>query len=166
MADRIVNVLFLCQRNSARSQMAEAILARDGLGRFKAYSAGSKPAEAINPFAADVLKLQNHPLASLKPKSWDVFMADDAPRMDFVFTVCDIMAALPPRSWPGEPITAHWGIPDPVDVDGPEAYRRAAFADCYRMVNNRVSVFINLPLASLDKLSLEKKLGEIGAAAG
>ena len=160
----IKNVLFLCTGNSARSILAEAIMNREGLGRFRAYSAGSQPAGQVNPFAIDLLKRMNHPVDGLRSKSWDEFGAPDAPQMHFVFTVCDSAAAEECPFWPGQPMTAHWGLPDPAAVQGSDAQKALAFADTYRMLSNRIGIFVNLPLSRLDKLSLQKKLDEIGKA--
>lgn len=162
MADPNYNVLFLCTGNSARSILGEAILNKAGKGRFAAFSAGSRPAGAIHPFAEDLLRQLDHPLTGLRSKSWDAFATPDAPRLDFVFTVCDDAAAEACPVWPGQPMSAHWGIPDPVSATGTEAERRLAFADAYRMLNNRISAFINLPIASLDRLSLKNRLDAIG----
>jgi arsenate reductase len=162
--DRPYNVLFLCTGNSARSIIAEAILAREGKGHFRAYSAGSHPKGEVHPYAQDLLAKLNYPVKDLRSKSWDEFAKPGAPQLDFVFTVCDNAANEVCPIWPGQPMTAHWGVPDPAIVEGSEAVRRAAFADTYRMLNNRISIFVSLPLASLDRLSLQKKLGEIGKA--
>jgi arsenate reductase len=159
---KVYNVLFLCTANSARSILAEAILARLGTGRFRAFSAGSQPRGTVNPVAIDVLKSLNHPVDGLRSKSWDEFAAPDAPRMDFVFTVCDNAAGEVCPVWPGQPMTAHWGIPDPAAVVGSDAVVHAAFYDAYRMLSNRISVFCALPLASIDRLSLQRRLREIG----
>jgi protein-tyrosine-phosphatase len=160
--DDVKNVLFLCTGNSARSIIAESILNREGQGRFKAYSAGSNPAGQVHPYAHDLLKNNNHPVADLRSKNWDEFAVDGAPKMDFVFTVCDNAAAETCPVWPGQPISAHWGVPDPAAVEGNEAEKRLAFAETYRFMTNRVSIFVNLPLSSLDKLSLQTRLDEIG----
>ena len=158
----IFNVLFLCTGNSARSILAEAILTREGKGKFNAYSAGSQPKGAVHPYALDLLKKMNHPTAQLQSKSWDEFAQLGAPELDFVFTVCDSAAAEVCPIWPGQPMTAHWGIPDPAAAEGSEVEKRLAFADAYRAMNNRISIFVNLPIQSLDKLSLQKRLAEIG----
>ena len=159
---QIFNVLFLCTGNSARSLLAEAILNREGRGKFVAYSAGSQPKGAAHPFAIDLLKKLNHPTEHLRSKSWDEFAVPGAPELDFVFTVCDNAASEVCPVWPGQPMTAHWGIPDPAAAEGSEAERRLAFADAYRQLNNRISIFTSLPIASLDRLSLQKRLQEIG----
>ncbi|HVZ00760.1 MAG TPA: arsenate reductase ArsC [Dongiaceae bacterium] len=156
------NVLFLCTGNSARSILAEAILDREGKGKFVAYSAGSHPKGEIHPFALDLLKKMNYPIGKFRSKSWDEFAQPGAPEMDFVFTVCDNAANEVCPIWPGQPMTAHWGVPDPAAAEGSEAERRLAFADAYRQLNNRISIFTSLPIQSLDKLSLQKRLDEIG----
>ena len=156
------NVLFLCTGNSARSIMAEAILRREGRGRFQAFSAGSRPRGEIHPFTLQLLERLNHDVSGFYSKSWDEFAAPEAPGMDFVFTVCDRAAAEECPYWPGQPMSAHWGMPDPLMATGNETERRLAFSEAYRMLWNRISIFINLPLASLDRLSLQKRLDEIG----
>jgi protein-tyrosine-phosphatase len=161
-SDKVFSVLFLCTGNSARSILAECILNRDGAGRFRAFSAGSQPKGTVHPYAIDLLRKENHPVDRLRSKSWDEFARPGAPPLDFVFTVCDHAASEVCPVWPGQPMTAHWGIPDPAAVEGPEAVKRAAFADALRMLTNRISVFINLPLRSLDRLALQKRLDAIG----
>ena len=165
MTQRTYNVLFLCTGNSARSILAEAILAREGQGRFASYSAGSQPKGAVHPYALDLLRAFNHPIAQFRSKSWDEFAQPGAPALDFVFTVCDNAAAEVCPIWPGQPMTAHWGIPDPAAARGTEAEKRAAFADAYRMLLNRISVFVDLPIASLDRLTLQRHLRAIGEGA-
>jgi arsenate reductase len=162
MTDHVYNVLFLCTGNSARSILAECILNREGKGRFRAFSAGSHPKGQVHPFAIELLKKLNHPTAGLRSKSWDEFAAPDAPHLDFVFTVCDNAANEVCPIWPGQPMTAHWGVPDPAAAEGTEAERHLAFADTYRMLLNRISIFTSLPMRSLDRLSLQKRLDEIG----
>ena len=162
MTERIYNVLILCTGNSARSILAECILDREGKGRFKAFSAGSHPKGHVHPFALDLLKKMNYPTAGLRSKSWEEFARGDAPPLDFVFTVCDNAANEVCPVWPGQPMTAHWGVPDPAAAEGTEAERHLAFADAYRMLNNRISIFVSLPLRSLDRLSLQRRLDEIG----
>ena len=162
MTENIFNVLFLCTGNSARSILAESILRKEGRGRFRAYSAGSHPKGAINPFALKVLASLEYPTDDLRSKSWDEFAAPGAPIMDFVFTVCDDAANEPCPYWPGQPMTAHWGLPDPAAAVGTEAEIGLAFADTYRMLNNRISIFVSLPLSKLNKLSLQKQLDAIG----
>jgi len=156
------NVLFLCTGNSARSLFAEAILNRIGVGKFRAYSAGSLPRNGPHPYTLDLLKRLNHDVSGIRSKNWDEFALPEAPKMDFVFTVCDDAAGEVCPVWPGQPMTAHWGVPDPVAADGNEAERRLAFSEAYRMLSNRISIFVNLPMASLDKLSLQARLDEIG----
>ena len=163
MSDKPKNVLFLCTGNSARSILAEAILNREGQGRFKAFSAGSKPNGEVHPYALALLKKMNHDVSGLRSKSWDEFAGPDAPEMDFVFTVCDNAAGETCPFWPGQPMTAHWGVPDPAAVEGTEAEKHFAFADTYRMMSNRISIFVNLPMASLDRMALQKRLDTIGA---
>ncbi|HHZ07273.1 MAG TPA: arsenate reductase ArsC [Rhizobiales bacterium] len=162
MNDKVFNVLFLCTGNSARSILAEAILNRVGAGRFRAYSAGSHPKGEVHPFALQLLKQLNHDTSFARSKSWDEFAAPGAPEMNFVFTVCDNAAAEACPVWPGQPMTAHWGVPDPAAVEGTDAEKHLAFADAYRMLNNRISIFVSLPISSLDRLALQKRLDEIG----
>ena len=156
-------MLFLCTGNSARSIMAEAILDREGAGRFRAHSAGSCPAGEVHPRAVELLERLDHPIAGLYSKSWDELAASGAPELDFVFTVCDNAAGEACPVWPGQPMTAHWGVPDPAAAAGAEAEVAAAFADAYRRLNDRIGVFVNLPFASLDRLALKERLDEIGA---
>jgi arsenate reductase len=160
-----LNVLFLCTGNSARSILAESILNREGMGRFRAYSAGSIPTGKVNPHALNLLKRLNYDVSGLRSKSWEEFAKDGAPQLDFVFTVCDNAANEVCPIWPGQPMTAHWGVPDPAAVEGTEAERAFAFDDTYRMLNQRISIFVNLPLQSLSKLSLQKQLDQIGQTA-
>jgi protein-tyrosine-phosphatase len=155
-------VLFLCTGNSARSVMAESILNRLGAGKFRAYSAGSQPAGKVNPTAINLLRKTNYDVSQLRSKSWDEFAVPGAPKLDFVFTVCDDAANEVCPIWPGQPMTAHWGLPDPVKAQGTEAERNLAFADTMRMLIQRISIFVNLPLDKLSKLSLQKQLEEIG----
>ena len=166
MAEQIFNVLFLCTGNSARSILAESILRKEGRGRFRAYSAGSHPKAAVNPFALKVLASLEYPTEGLRSKSWDEFAAPGAPIMDFVFTVCDTAAAEACPMWPGQPMTAHWGIEDPAAVTGTDIQKEAAFVLAARYLRNRITIFASLPLKSLDKLSLNAKLREIGALDG
>ncbi len=156
------NVLFLCRGNSARSILAEAILSRHGAGKFKAFSAGSQPAGQVHPYAVALLDHQNYPVSELRSKDWSEFAQPNAPKMDFVFTVCDQTANEVCPIWPGQPMTAHWGIPDPAAFDGTEVEKRAVFAQTMRYLTNRISLFVNLPVRSLDKLALQKRLDEIG----
>ena len=162
MPERVYNVLFLCTGNSARSILAECILNREGKGRFKALSAGSHPKGQVHPLALHLLKKMSYPTAGLRSKSWEDFARADAPHLDFVFTVCDNAANEPCPVWPGQPMTAHWGVPDPAAADGSEAERHLAFADAYRLLDNRIRIFASLPIRSLDRLSLQKRLEEIG----
>ena len=157
-----LNVLFLCTGNSARSVLAECILNRLGAGKFRAFSAGSHPAGKINPLALNLLRKTNYDVSGLRSKSWDEFAAPGAPKLDFVFTVCDDAAAETCPIWPGQPMSAHWGLPDPVKAQGSEAERTLAFADTMRMLTQRIGVFVSLPLDKLSKLSLQKQLDEIG----
>lgn len=163
-SDTLYNVLFLCTGNSARSVLAESILNRLGAGRFRAFSAGSHPTGRVNPHAVALLKRLNYPTDGLRSKSWDEFAAPGTLALDFVFTVCDNAAGEVCPIWPGQPMTAHWGIPDPAATTGSEAEIAAAFADAYRMLERRIDIFTNLPLASLDRLALQKRLDAIGGA--
>ena len=162
MSERIYNVLFLCTGNSARSILAEAIINREGAGRFRGFSAGSRPKGEVHPFALALLRRLNHDIAFARSKSWEEFAAPGAPRMDFVFTVCDQAAAEECPYWPGQPMTGHWGLPDPAAAEGNEAERRLAFADTYRMLRNRISTFVNLPLAAIGQLALRERIDDIG----
>lgn len=165
MAADVYNVLFLCTGNSARSILAEAILNREGTGRFKAYSAGSHPKGEVHPYTLELLDHLNYDTSFARSKDWAEFAADGVPVMDFVFTVCDQAAAEQCPVWPGQPMTAHWGVPDPATAEGNEAEKRLAFSEAYRMLNNRISVFTSLPIASLDSLALQRQLDEIGRKA-
>ena len=162
MSGDVRNVLFLCTHNSARSVIAEALINRLGMGRFQGFSAGSMPRGEVHPYALELLAKLNHPIDDLRSKSWSEFATPDSPKMDFVFTVCDNAANETCPVWPGQPMTAHWGVPDPSAAEGTEAEKRFAFADTYRMLSQRIDIFVNLPLASLDKLSLQKHLDDIG----
>ena len=166
MTDRIYNVLFLCTGNTARSILAESIMRRDGQGRFRSFSAGSQPKGQVNPFALKVLASANYPTDGMRSKSWEEFAAPDAPVMDFVFTVCDNAAGESCPVWPGQPMTAHWGIEDPASLEGTDIQKEAAFVAAFRYLKNRIGVFANLPLRSIDKLSLGTKLREIGRLDG
>ena len=162
MTDKPLNVLFLCTHNSARSIVAECIMNRLGMGRFKGYSAGSQPSGRVHPYALDLLRQLNYDTTRLRSKSWEEFTAPEAPHLDFVFTVCDDAANEVCPVWPGQPVNAHWGVPDPSAAQGTETERRLAFADTHRMMYQRISIFTSLPLASLDRLSLQKRLADIG----
>ena len=144
--------------------MAEAILNRAGQGNFRAYSAGSQPKGQVHPYAADLLRKLHHDVTGLRSKSWKEFSGPSAPKLDFVFTVCDNAAKESCPVWPGQPLTAHWGVPDPAEATGTEAEIRFAFADTLRMLTNRINIFISLPLQSLDQLTLQRKLDAIGMA--
>ena len=166
MTDRVFNVLFLCTGNSARSILAEAILNHTGRGRFHAYSAGSHPAGRVNPLAIDLLQKQGLPVASLRSKSWDEFSLGGTtpglPNFDFVFTVCDNAAGEVCPVWPGQPMTAHWGIADPATVEGSDEARRRAFSLAFSQLNRRISLFVNLPLVKLEGVALKRELDDIG----
>ncbi len=167
--DRTFNVLFLCTGNSARSIIAEALLNRWGNGKFHAYSAGSFPKGEVNPLAIELLESMKLPTENLRSKSWDEFAKPDAPKMDFVFTVCDQAAGEACPIWPGSPTTAHWGIPDPVAVEGTEEQRMAAFRDTVRRLDARIKLFIALPFDKLDRLAIKReaeKIGRIGKTSG
>jgi len=155
-------VLFLCTGNSARSIMAEAVLNFYGMGRFRAYSAGSHPAGAVNPLTLDTLKIAKISTVGLRSKSWDEFVAPAAPKLDFVFTVCDNAAGEACPVWPGQPMTAHWGFPDPAAFKGSDAEKRAFFQEIFRQIRTRIELFISLPMTSLDRLSLQRKLDAMG----
>jgi arsenate reductase len=162
MTGRTFNVLFLCTGNSARSIMAEALLNRLGAGRFNAFSAGSHPKGAINPFTLKVLASFGFPTEGYRSKSWDEFAAPGAPRLDFAFTVCDSAANEVCPVWPGQPMTAHWGIEDPASVEGTAIEKERAFVTAFKYLRNRISIFVSLPIASLERMALERKLREIG----
>lgn len=166
MADRIYNVLFLCTGNSARSIIAEAILNRLGAGQFRAYSAGSQPKGQVNPHATSLLRSLGYDTSGYRSKSWDEFAGTGEPQFDFVFTVCDNAAAEACPVWPGQPMTAHWGIADPAEARGTQAEVALAFKEAYRLLNQRISIFTALPMRSLDKLTLQHKLREIGHMEG
>ena len=165
-ATRIYNVLFLCTGNSSRSIMAEAILNRDGAGKFRGYSAGSHPTGTVNPLTLKVLGSYGYSTEGLASKSWDVFTSPEAPVMDFVFTVCDSAAGEVAPVWPGQPVTAHWGIENPTRGTGSDLEREAAFVAAFRYLRNRITVFSALPLASLDRLNLGARLRDIGQLEG
>jgi arsenate reductase (thioredoxin) len=164
--EHVFNVLFLCTGNTARSILAEAILNKDGRGRFRGYSAGSQPKGTINPVALHLLQRLEYPTDGLRSKSWQEFAKPGAPVMDFVFTVCDNAAGEACPVWPGRPMTAHWGIEDPAAVEGSDAEKEAAFIEAHRLLKNRIDAFINLPLRSIDALILGPKLRAIGGMAG
>jgi arsenate reductase len=162
LQDKTYNVLVLCTGNSARSILGEALFNALGKGRFKAYSAGSKPAGQVNPFALELLQQRGQSIAGLRSKSWDEFAAPGAPQFDFIFTVCDNAAGETCPVWPGKPATAHWGIPDPAGVEGSDEDKRAAFRKAYEQLARRIQLFMSLPIQKLDKLTLKQKLAEIG----
>jgi arsenate reductase (thioredoxin) len=166
MSDRSYNVLFLCTGNSARSIMAEGILRKEGAGRFNAYSAGSHAKGAVNPLAIKVLEEFNYPTDGYRSKPWDEFATPGAPEMDFVFTVCDSAAGEECPVWPGQPMTAHWGIEDPAAVEGTPVQKEAAFVTAFKYLRNRITVFTALPLKSISKMTLSAKLHQIGQMEG
>lgn len=159
---KIDNILVLCTGNSARSIMAEALFNTLGAGRCKAYSAGSHPTGSVNPLAIEQIRELGYPVAGLRSKSWDEFARPDSPRMDFIVTVCDNAAGEVCPLWPGEPVTAHWGFPDPAAVAGGEEEKRAAFALTLRQIRNRVQLFLSLPLETLDRMAIKSSLQAIG----
>ena len=160
--ERPYNVLVLCTGNSARSILAEALFNTLGAGRFKAYSAGSHPTGRVNPFAVEQVKALGYPVDGLRSKSWDEFARADSPRMDFIVTVCDNAAGEVCPLWPGQPVTAHWGFPDPAAVTGSDEEKRAAFALTLRQIRNRVQLFLSLPLETLDRMAIESRMRSIG----
>ncbi|KAA6474639.1 arsenate reductase ArsC [Agrobacterium sp. ICMP 7243] len=165
-ADHVYNVLFLCTGNSARSILAESILEAEGNGRFRAFSAGSHPKGEVHPWALKTLDALGYRSSGFSSKSWDVFAKAGAPQMDFIFTVCDNAAGEACPVWLGHPATAHWGIEDPAAVEGSDVDKGRAFAQAAKYLKNRISLFVNLPLATIDKLALETKLHEIGRIEG
>lgn len=165
MRDRPYNVLFLCTGNSARSIMAEALLNRLGAGRFRAYSAGSFPTGRVNPHTHPILESLGFDPADFRSKSWDEFASPEAPPLDFIFTVCDSAAGEMCPIWPGKPITAHWGVPDPAAVTGTDAQIALAFSETARLLRNRIDLLVELPVEKLDHLTLQARLKEIGQAA-
>ena len=165
MAARVYNVLFLCTGNSARSIIAESILNSTGAGRFKAFSAGSQPTGKVNPLALELLRSSRMPTEGLASKAWDTFAQPGAPKLDFVITVCDNAAGEVCPIWPGQPMTAHWGVPDPAAVTGSDEVKRKAFSEASHVLLNRIRIFASLPFAKLDRLSLQKKLDDIGSPA-
>jgi arsenate reductase len=164
--NRVFNVLFLCTGNTARSILAESILRQVGAGHFNAFSAGSHPKGAVNPFTLETLEAHGIPTEGLRSKNWDEFATPGAPQMDFVFTVCDNAAGEACPVWPGQPMTAHWGIEDPAAVEGTNIDKERAFNDAFRFLRNRILAFTALPLESLDNLSLTARLREIGESEG
>jgi protein-tyrosine-phosphatase len=166
MANQVRNVLFLCTGNSARSVMAEVLLRHWGAGRFGGFSAGSHPTGKLHPHTVELLRQLKLPTDGLRSKSWDEFAQPGAPVMDFVFTVCDQAAGEACPVWPGQPITAHWGFPDPAAFVGSEAEKRAVFADVFRQIENRIKIFTALPLEKLDRLAIQRQVRELGAKLG
>lgn len=162
MPDRIYSALFLCTGNSARSVMAEAIMNKLGRGKFRAYSAGSQPKGQVNPHTLQLLKSLGYDVSGFRSKSWAEFARPGAPALDFVFTVCDNAAGEACPVWPGQPMTAHWGVPDPAEATGTDAEIALAFSEAYRLLHQRIGLFLSLPIASIDRLSLQAKLKEIG----
>jgi arsenate reductase len=162
MSDKIYNVLFLCTGNSARSIMAEALVSTMGKGRFRGFSAGSKPGGRVNPFAVEQVQKTGYPAEALRSKSWDEFAGPDAPQMDFIITVCDNAAGETCPYWPGHPATAHWGFEDPAAVEGSDEEKRAAFEKIFRQIAARMHTFVNLPIATLDKHAIQREIKQIG----
>ena len=162
MAEPVYNVLFLCTGNSARSILAESLLNNLGKGRFRAFSAGSHPAGQVNPFALELLEKNNFPTGELRSKPWDEFAQADAPHLDFVITVCDKAAGEVCPVWPGQPISAHWGIPDPVAAEGSDEQKRHAFVDAMNQMQRRICMFVSLPFATLDRIKLQQAVQLIG----
>ena len=165
MTEPVYNVLFLCTGNSARSILAEGLLTNLGKGRFRAFSAGSHPAGQVNPFALELLEKNHFDTSAMRSKSWDEFAQPDAPHLDFVITVCDNAAGEVCPVWPGQPMTAHWGIPDPAAVAGTDEAKRRAFVDAMNQLQRRICMFVSLPFATLDKMKLEQAVREIGKTA-
>ncbi len=166
MTERIYNVLFLCTGNSARSILAESILQKDGAGRFRAFSAGSQPKGAVNPFALKVLRAMDYPADGFRSKPWDEFALPGSPRMDFVFTVCDSAAGEVCPVWPGQPMTAHWGVEDPAADEGADIEKERAFSQAAIYLRNRITAFVSLPLSSIDRMTLQTRLRAIGEQEG
>lgn len=164
MTSKTYKVLFLCSGNSARSIFAETLLNHWGQGKFQGYSAGSHPKGEVHPMALELLERLNFPVEGLRSKSWEEYAVPNAPNLDFVFTVCDKAAAEPCPIWPGQPMTAHWGVPDPVEASGDEHEKMMAFRQAFRELENRIKIFVSLPLDSLDSLKLQQTLNEIGKA--
>lgn len=165
-ADRIYNVLFLCTGNTARSILAEAVLRKEGKGRFNAFSAGSFPKGEVNPFALKLLQKLDYPIDELRSKSWDEFACEGAPKMDFIFTVCDNAAGEACPVWPGQPVSAHWGLEDPAAVEGSDEEKEAAFRRTLLYLKRRIELFTSLPLDSIDRMTLGAKLKAIGQEEG
>jgi arsenate reductase len=166
VTDRVYNVLILCTGNSARSILAEAILNREGEGRFRAYSAGSHPKGSPNPLALSLLSELGYDVSGFRSKSWEEFAGVGAPKMDFIVTVCDTAAGEACPFWPGHPLVVHWGIPDPASVSGTDAEKRAAFLEAYRRLSSRITTFVNLDVEKFDLATLKRKLAEIGGMEG
>jgi protein-tyrosine-phosphatase len=162
MTDKTYNALFLCTGNSARSILAQALIEHWGKGRFRGYSAGSFPRGSVHPLAIELLERLNLRTTGMRSKSWDEFARPDAPEMDFVFTVCDQAAGEVCPIWPGKPITAHWGVPDPAAVEGTEVERRNAFQDAVRALDNRIKIFVALPIDKLDRMTVKREVNQIG----
>jgi arsenate reductase len=162
MTDKVYNVLFLCTGNSARSIMAEALVSTLGEGRFKGFSAGSHPGGEVNPLATEKARITGYATDTLRSKSWDEFAVPDAPKMDFVITVCDNAAGEVCPIWPGQPISAHWGFEDPAAVQGTDAEKQRAFDKVFKQIANRIKIFVNLPVATLDKTAIRRELVAIG----
>ncbi len=165
MADRAYNVLFLCTGNAARSILAESLLNHWGRGKFRGYSAGSHPQGKVHPIALELLKHMKLPAEGLRSKDWSRFAGEHAPQLDFVFTVCDKAAAEVCPVWPGQPMSAHWGVADPAAVEGAETAKWLAFREAFKALENRIKIFVSLPFASLDRLKLQQRLDEIGRTA-
>lgn len=165
MSDRVLNVLFLCTGNSARSIIAECIMNRLGSGRFRAYSAGSQPRGDVHPYAREMLAKLNYDTSELRSKSWNEFAAPNGPKLDFVFTVCDNAAQEVCPVWPGQPMSAHWGIPDPAAAQGSEAERRLAFRRAFAALERRIKIFTSLRIDALDRIALKARVDEIGRLA-
>jgi len=162
MADRVYNVLFLCTGNSARSILAESIMNKLGKGKFCGFSAGSFPKGQVHPMALALLRQLDFPTEGMRSKSWDEYAAPNGPHLDFVFTVCDNAAGEACPHWPGQPMTAHWGIPDPAAADGSDVERNLAFREAFRLMETRIKLFLSLPLASIDRMRLKERLDAIG----
>ncbi|MGH8808310.1 MAG: arsenate reductase ArsC [Noviherbaspirillum sp.] len=162
MTEKVYNVLFLCTGNSARSIMAEALVTTMGKGRFKGFSAGSKPGGKVNAFAIEQVKATGYPLENLRSKSWDEFGTPDAPQMDFIITVCDNAAGEACPYWPGHPVSAHWGFEDPAAVEGSDEEKRAAFQKVFKQIMSRMTTFVNLPVHVLDKNAIRHEMKKIG----